>query len=235
MCKVVKFGGSSLADAKQFEKVYDIIKSDKSRKYVVPSAPGKRFKDDTKVTDLLYSAYHCDNEEEIIQLFNEIKQRYQDIIDGLHLDLNLDKEFDIIKNNFRNNEGLDYAVSRGEYLNGIVLAHYLGFEFIDAKDVIFIDEHGTYDSKMTDPILSDILSQKEYVVIPGFYGSKNDGRGKIKVLSRGGSDGTGSIVAKNAHVNLYENWTDVSGCLLADPRIVKNPDVIETITYKELR
>ena len=235
MCKVVKFGGSSLADAKQLEKVYDIIKSDKSRKYVVPSAPGKRFKDDTKVTDLLYSAYHCDNEEEFIQLFNEIKQRYQDIIDGLHLDLNLDKEFDIIKNNFRNNEGLDYAVSRGEYLNGIVLAHYLGFEFIDAKDVIFIDEHGTYDSKMTDPILSDILSQKEYVVIPGFYGSKNDGSGKIKVLSRGGSDVTGSIVAKNAHVNLYENWTDVSGFLLADPRIVKNPDVIETITYKELR
>lgn len=235
MCKVVKFGGSSLADANQFKKVYDIIKSDDTRKYVVPSAPGKRFKDDIKVTDLLYSAYHALDDNEFDKLFNEIKQRYQDIIDVLYLDISLENEFNIIKDNFKNKEGLDYAVSRGEYLNGIILAHYLGFEFIDAKDVIFIDENGTYDEKMTDPILSDILSKKEYVVIPGFYGSRNDGSGKIKVLSRGGSDVTGSIVAKNAHVNLYENWTDVSGFLLADPRIVKNPDVIETITYKELR
>ncbi len=235
MCKVVKFGGSSLADANQFKKVYDIIKSDKSRKYVVPSAPGKRFSNDTKVTDLLYNAYYCDNEIEFESIFDCIKQRYQDIIDGLQLDLCLDKEFEVIQYNFKNKEGHDYAASRGEYLNGILLAAYLGFEFIDAKDVIFIDENGTYDSQMTDPILSNILKEKEYVVIPGFYGSLNDGSGRIKVLSRGGSDVTGSIVAKNASVDLYENWTDVSGFLVADPRIVKNPDVIETITYKELR
>ncbi len=235
MSKIVKFGGSSLADAHQFKKVYDIIKSDSSRKYVVPSAPGKRFKDDTKVTDLLYGAYNAKDDKDFDKIFEEVKERYQDIIEGLKLNLCLDNEFEIIKENFKNKEGYDYAVSRGEYLNGIILANYLGFEFIDAKDVIFIDENGTYDSAMTDPILSSILKEKEYVVIPGFYGSRNDGSGRIKVLSRGGSDVTGSIVAKNAHVNIYENWTDVSGFLVADPRIVKDPDVIETITYKELR
>jgi len=235
MSKVVKFGGSSLADAGQFQKVYDIIKSDKERRFVVPSAPGKRFKDDTKVTDLLYKAYHTSNESEFKRTFEEIKDRYQDIIDGLKLDISLDNEFAVIEKAFEDKVGIDYAASRGEYLNGILLAHYLGFEFIDAKDVIFIDEHGNYDIEKTDPILSERLSQIEYAVIPGFYGSLNDDSGQIKAFSRGGSDVTGSIVAKNGRVDLYENWTDVSGFLIADPRIVKNPDVIETITYKELR
>ncbi|MFR7592242.1 MAG: aspartate kinase [Longibaculum sp.] len=235
MSKAVKFGGSSLADAKQFEKVYKIIKSDKERKFVVPSAPGKRFKDDTKVTDLLYKAYNAKTEPEFIATFEEIKERYQDIIDGLHLSISLEEDFQQIQKDFENQIGEDYAASRGEYLNGKLLACYLEYEFIDPKDVIFIDEHGNYDVEKTDPALSKALSQVKNAVIPGFYGSLNDGSGRIKAFSRGGSDVTGSIVAKNGKVDLYENWTDVSGFLIADPRIVKNPDVIETITYKELR
>lgn len=235
MSKVVKFGGSSLADAKQFEKVYQIIKEDKERKFVVPSAPGKRFKEDTKVTDLLYKAYRAQNKSEFTATFEEIKERYQDIIDGLKLNISLDEDFEIMKKAFEDQIGEDYAASRGEYLNGKVLAHYLEFQFIDPKDVIFIDEHGNYDIEKTDPILSAALANVENAVIPGFYGSLNDGSGIIKAFSRGGSDVTGSIVAKNGKVDLYENWTDVSGFLIADPRIVKEPDVIETITYKELR
>lgn len=233
--KVVKFGGSSLADATQFKKVYDIIKSDSSRRYVVPSAPGKRFRDDTKVTDLLYKAYNAESDIEFKTTFEQIKSRYQDIIDGLKLDFSLDKEFDVIEKAFKEHIGEDYAVSRGEYLNGILLANYLGFDFIDSANVIYIDEHGNYDCKQTDKVLADALSKSDYAVVPGFYGSLNDGSQKIKAFSRGGSDVTGSIVAKNAHASLYENWTDVSGFLIADPRIVKNPDVIETITYQELR
>ncbi|WP_154886692.1 aspartate kinase [Longibaculum muris] len=235
MSKVVKFGGSSLADANQFRKVYEIIKSDNERRYVVPSAPGKRFKDDIKVTDLLYKAYNAQSEKEMTLTFNEIKERYQNIIDDLHLDISLEEDFKVIEKAFQEQIGEDYAASRGEYLNGKVLACYLGFEFIDAKDVIFIDSHGNYDAKKTDAILQERLAQVEYAVIPGFYGSLNDGSNTIKAFSRGGSDVTGAIVAKNGKVDLYENWTDVSGFLIADPRIVKNPDVIETITYKELR
>lgn len=235
MSKVVKFGGSSLADAKQFEKVYKIIKADSERQYVVPSAPGKRFDGDTKVTDLLYKAYYAENKKEFQKVFQEIKDRYQEIIDGLKLKISLEDDFKEIEEAFTNRIGEDYAASRGEYLNGKLLADYLGFEFIDAKDVIFIDENGNYDSKKTDCVLSQKLSEIEYAVIPGFYGSLNDGSGKIKAFSRGGSDVTGSIVAKNGQVDLYENWTDVSGFLIADPHIIKNPDVIETITYKELR
>ena len=202
MSKVVKFGGSSLADATQFKKVYDIIKSDKERRFVVPSAPGKRFKDDTKVTDLLYKAYNATSESEFQATFEEIKSRYQDIIDGLKLNISLDKEFEVIQDNFEKKLGEDYAASRGEYLNGMLLANYLGFEFIDAKDVIFIDENGNYDIEMTDPILSEKLANVDYAVIPGFYGSLNDGTQTIKAFSRGGSDVTGSIVAKNGKVDL---------------------------------
>ena len=201
----------------------------------MPSAPGKRFKDDTKVTDLLYKAYNATSESEFQATFEEIKSRYQDIIDGLKLNISLDKEFEVIQDNFEKKLGEDYAASRGEYLNGMLLANYLGFEFIDAKDVIFIDENGNYDIEMTDPILSEKLANVDYAVIPGFYGSLNDGTQTIKAFSRGGSDVTGSIVAKNGKVDLYENWTDVSGFLIADPRIIKNPAVIQTITYKELR
>ena len=235
MNKVVKFGGSSLADATQFKKVANIINSDKSRRFVVPSAPGKRFKEDTKVTDLLYQAYNAKDQDTFKKTFDLIKKRYQDIIDELKLDCSLDKEFEVIEKAFIDKIGIDYAASRGEYLNGIVLANYLGFEFIDASEVIFIDENGNYDPEKTDPILSKRLSTVKNCVIPGFYGSLYDDSNTIKTFSRGGSDITGSIVARNGHVDLYENWTDVSGFLVADPRIVKNPDTIATITYKELR
>lgn len=235
MSKVVKFGGTSLADAGQFKKVYDIIKSDPERIYVVPSAPGKRFKDDIKVTDLLYKAYNANTESEMHMVFAQIKERFTDIIEGLGLDFSLDEDFEIMRKDFENQIGEDYAASRGEYLNGKLLAYYLGYEFIDAKDVIFIDEHGNYDISKTERHLTRKLKSVKNAVIPGFYGSLNDRSGKIKVFTRGGSDVTGSIVAKYGKVDVYENWTDVSGFLIVDPKIVKNPSVIETITYGELR
>ena len=202
MKKIVKFGGSSLADATQFKKVVKIIKSDESRRYVVPSAPGKRFKEDIKVTDLLYQTYNAKDKKTFEDNFNLVKARFQSIIDELKLDLSLEQEFATIKKAFQNKIGIDYAASRGEYLNGIVLANYLGFEFIDASEVIFIDEHGNYDEAKTDPILSKRLSEVKNAVIPGFYGSLNDGSNTIKTFSRGGSDVTGSIIARNGHVDL---------------------------------
>lgn len=234
MKKVVKFGGSSLASARQFKKVADIIKSDKSRRYVVPSAPGKRSDKDEKVTDLLYACYDAVTEgRSYKKILEKIKSRYMDIIDGLDLNLNLDHEFDRIEENFLAKAGRDYAASRGEYLNGIVAANFLGFEFVDAAEVIFFDENGNFEPEHTNRELSERLEHVEKAVIPGFYGSKPDGT--IKTFSRGGSDVTGSIVAKAIHADMYENWTDVSGVLVTDPRIVENPEVIETITYKELR
>ena len=234
MKKVVKFGGSSLASAKQFKKVGDIIRADKSRRYVVPSAPGKRNKNDTKVTDMLYACYEAASTGASYgKLLSAIKERYEQIIDGLELNLNLDYEFKTIEENFIAKKGSDYAASRGEYLNGIIMSHYLGYEFIDAGDVIFFDENGTFLSEKTNEELSERLAHTERAVIPGFYGSNPDGT--IHTFSRGGSDITGSIVARAIHADLYENWTDVSGFLVTDPRIVENPVPIETITYKELR
>ncbi|MFQ8742463.1 MAG: aspartate kinase [Clostridium sp.] len=234
MKKVVKFGGSSLASARQFKKVGDIIRADKSRRYVIPSAPGKRNSKDTKVTDMLYECYAAASTgASYKKLLEAIKARYQEIIDGLDLNLNLDHEFATIEENFVKGVGKDYAASRGEYLNGIVMANYLGYEFIDAAEVIFFDENGNFEAELTNKELSERLEHIERAVIPGFYGSKHDG--SIKTFSRGGSDVTGSIVARAIHADLYENWTDVSGFLVTDPRIVENPEVIETITYKELR
>ncbi len=234
MKKVVKFGGSSLASARQFKKVGDIIRADKSRRYVIPSAPGKRNSKDTKVTDMLYECYGAASTgASYKKLLEAIKARYQEIIDGLDLNLNLDHEFATIEENFVKGIGKDYAASRGEYLNGIVMANYLGYEFIDAAEVIFFDENGNFEAELTNKELSERLEHVERAVIPGFYGSKHDG--SIKTFSRGGSDVTGSIVARAIHADLYENWTDVSGFLVTDPRIVENPEVIETITYKELR
>lgn len=235
MVKVVKFGGSSLADAAQFKKVYNIIKSDDTRRYVVPSAPGKRYKKDTKVTDMLILAYSHREEKDFEEIFARIKERYDAIIRELKLDFSLDEEFAIIKEGYLTNKGFDFAVSRGEYLNGLLLAKYLDFDFIDPADCVRIDMNGNYDAEQTDPLLSKILSAHEYAVIPGFYGLRNDGSGNIQAFSRGGSDVTGSIVAKNAQATLYENWTDVSGFLIADPSVVSYPQVIETITYTELR
>lgn len=234
MKKVVKFGGSSLASARQFKKVGDIIRADKTRRYVIPSAPGKRNSKDTKVTDMLYECYAAASAgASYKKILEAIKARYQEIIDGLELNLNLDHEFATIEENFVKGIGKDYAASRGEYLNGIVMANYLGYEFIDAAEVIFFDEHGNFEAELTNKELSERLEHVERAVIPGFYGSKHDG--SIKTFSRGGSDVTGSIVARAIHADLYENWTDVSGFLVTDPRIVKDPEVISTITYRELR
>ena len=236
---VVKFGGSSLASAEQFKKVGKIIKKDEARKYVIPSAPGKRTPDDTKVTDLLYSCYgqaileEDECEENFESLLAAIKERYEEIISGLGLTLSLDDEFRTIRENFSKKIGRDYAASRGEYLNGIIMAAYLGYEFIDAAEVILFDAAGNFDAEKTDKLLSKRLAKTERAVIPGFYGSMPGG--KIKTFSRGGSDITGSIVSKAVHADLYENWTDVSGFLIADPRIVRKPKSIDVITYRELR
>ncbi len=234
MIKVVKFGGSSLASAEQFMKVKDIIKADSDRRFVVPSAPGKRNSADTKVTDMLYRCYALAEEgQDFDDALAAIKARYQDIIDGLSLTVSLDDEFAKVRDNFKNHAGKDYAASRGEYLNGILLASYLGYEFLDAAQYIFFREDGTFDDVATQKKLSKKLATLSHAVIPGFYGSYADGR--VKTFSRGGSDITGSIVARAAQANLYENWTDVSGFLVTDPRIVRDPKVIETITYRELR
>ena len=234
MIKVTKFGGSSLANAEQFKKVADIILADESRQYVVPSAPGKRFAEDVKVTDMLYACYKAAiSGQEFEKKFDEIKERYNGIIRELGLDLSLDKEYDAIEAGFKGRAGRDYAASRGEFLNGIILAKYIGYEFVDAAEVVFFNEDGSFNAAMTNQAVRDRLENIERAVIPGFYGSTpND---TIKTFSRGGSDITGSIVAAAVKADLYENWTDVSGFLVADPRIIKNPAVINTITYKELR
>lgn len=232
--KVLKFGGSSLADAEHFKKVADIVKSDPSRRYVVASAPGKRSDDDEKVTDLLYKCYELTREgEDIDNVFICIIRRYEKIIKDLGMTFSLEKEFHRIKMAILHHAGRDYIASRGEYLNAMVLAAYLGFDFIDAEKGIFFNEDGTFDSEKTNSVLSSILRKHEYAVIPGFYGSMPNGT--IKTFTRGGSDFTGSVVARAASADLYENWTDVSGFLMADPRIVKDPKVIDVITYKELR
>lgn len=234
MVKVVKFGGSSLASAEQFEKVGNIIRSDEDRKYVIPSAPGKRDSKDTKVTDMLYQCYALAEEKKDFSVaLKKIQERYNSIIQGLGLNLSLDQEFKVIAENFNNKAGSDYAASRGEYLNGIIMAEYLGYDFIDAAEVIVFHENGEFDAEKTNRILSARLEESERAVIPGFYGAKEDGT--VKTFSRGGSDITGSIVSKAVHADMYENWTDVSGFLVADPRIIHNPEVIKVITYRELR
>ena len=201
---------------------------------MIPSAPGKRSSKDEKVTDMLYACYDAASTGgSYKKLLNKIKDRYHEMINGLDLNLNLDHEFERIEENFLGGAGRDYAASRGEYLNGIVMANYLGYEFIDAAEVIFFDDKGNFEADLTNQELAERLEHVDRAVIPGFYGSKHDG--SIKTFSRGGSDVTGSIVARAIHADLYENWTDVSGFLVTDPRIVEDPEVIETITYKELR
>ncbi len=234
MIKVVKFGGSSLASAEQFKKVKEIITSDESRKFVVPSAPGKRFIEDIKVTDMLYECYEAaEAGKKFDDKLENIKKRYQEIIDGLQLELSLDNQFAQIKEDFINKKGREYAASRGEYLNGIVMAEYLGYTFFDAALAIRFDEEGNFLPDETDALLTEQLEGLERVVVPGFYGAQEDGT--VRTFSRGGSDITGSIVAKNIHADIYENWTDVSGFLVADPRIIRDPKVITSITYRELR
>ncbi len=237
MIKVVKFGGSSLADAEHFRQVAAIVKADPTRRFVVPSAPGKRDKQDTKVTDLLYECYNLikarESSDVIDAAYDRICERYNSIIRDLGLDFDLSGELSYVKNAMLHASGRDYAASRGEYLNSLILAKYLGFDFIDAENVIFFKDNGTLDEEKTQEVLSAELKEHAYAVIPGFYGGMPNGT--VKTFSRGGSDITGSIVARAASADLYENWTDVSGFMMADPRIIDNPCIIQEITYRELR
>ena len=232
--KVLKFGGSSLADADHFRRVAKIIKSDPDRRYVVVSAPGKRFSSDTKVTDLLYKCYSIAIDEgDITEVFEEIKGRYDSIINDLGIDIDLTEYYERIRSSLLHSTGRDYIASRGEYLNAMILAKYLGYSFIDAKKIIFFNEDGSFNAEKTNEVVKEYLSKHERAVIPGFYGSMPNGT--VKTFTRGGSDITGSIVSRAVSASLYENWTDVPGVLMADPRIIDNPVSIDVITYKELR
>ncbi len=231
---VVKFGGSSLADAAQFQKVKNIITADAGRRYVVPSAPGKRCADDIKVTDMLYTCHRQAGEGvSFDDTLAQIKARYQEIINTLGLSLSLDDAFAEIRKQLSTGASKDYAASRGEYLNGMLLADYLGVPFVDAAEIILFDTDGSFLLDETISAVRARLKDLPSAVIPGFYGATRSGL--VKTFSRGGSDVTGSIIARAVKATIYENWTDVSGFLVADPRIVEKPEGINTITYEELR
>lgn len=231
---VVKFGGSSLADAGQFLKVRDVILSDPGRKYVVASAPGKRFSGDVKVTDMLYRCHEqAAAGEDYGEIFAQIRARFDGIIAELGLDVSLEEDFNEISSALSAGCGRDYMASRGEYLNSKLLSRLLGFDFLDPAGPVFFSREGKFDAERTNALLSEALAGREYVVIPGFFGADADG--KVHTFSRGGSDITGSIVARAVGADLYENWTDVSGVMAADPRIVKDPPVIDFMSYNELR
>lgn len=234
MIKIAKFGGSSLADAGQFKKVKDIIFADEARKFVVPSAPGKRDKNDEKVTDLLYKCYALASaEQDTSEAFEKIAQRYESIKNDLNLKTDIRAYINDIKEKVDGGASIDYTASRGEYLNGLLLAEYLDYKFVDAAEVVFFDGQGVLDTEKTNTIMAKRLAKYGKAVIPGFYGSRPDG--SIKTFSRGGSDITGSLVARAIKADIYENWTDVSGFMVTDPRIVPETKAISYITYKELR
>ena len=232
--KVAKFGGSSVADALQIEKIRNIIENDEDIKYVVVSAPGKRFSEDSKVTDLLYLCKtHIEHKIPYEQIFQVICDRFMAVEVNLDVDIDLEHEFEEIKRNLEAGASADYIASRGEYLNAMIIASYLGYDFVDAAKIVKFDEKGRFMEELTDKAIKKELANHEKAVIPGFYGSKIDG--SVKTFSRGGSDITGSIIARAVGADMYENWTDVSGFLMADPRIVKDPKPISTVSYKELR
>ena len=234
MIKVVKFGGSSVANAAQFAKVRNIVESDPSRKFIVTSACGKEGKEDHKITDLLYLCHaHLKYGVSYQEIFDLIKQKYYEIKDKLHLSADLDTEFSKIEELMKKDISTDYLVSRGEYLTGLLLAEYLHADFVDAKDVIAFKYDGQLDMERTSQLLLKHADTNRKVVIPGFYGALPNG--VIKVMSRGGSDITGAVIANAVDANVYENWTDVSGFLVADPKIIDNPLRIPRITYNELR
>ena len=234
MQKVVKFGGSSLANATQFKKVKKIIESDSSRNIVVVSALGKRNKEDHKITDLLYlTAAHLKYSVDALSVFNIIKERYFEVKAELELDIDLDAEFKEIESHFSKNIDEEYLVSRGEYLAAKMMAKYLGYTFIDAKDIICFNFDGTINDELIKEKVQEVIKFNKKIVVPGFYGAYPDGN--IHLLSRGGSDVTGSILASSTEATIYENWTDVSGFLVTDPRIVKDPKQIKQISYEELR
>lgn len=237
---VTKFGGSSLADAGQFRKVRDILLANPERRFVVPSAPGKRSKSDVKVTDMLYACHNAvvnsepdEARSNLDAAFEPVIKRYADIADELKLAIDLMPILDRVKREIFEHRNSDYAASRGEYLNGHLLADYMGWDFIDPADFFMFSQQGQFMAELTNTILAEELKKHEYAVIPGFYGAMPDGQ--VKTFSRGGSDITGAVVARAADADKYENWTDVSGFLMADPRIVPNPRRINQLTYRELR
>ena len=234
MIKVAKFGGSSLSDGAQFAKVKNIIEQDTSRRVVVVSAPGRRTSDDNKVTDLLYLVKaHIKYDVSYDSIFEMIEQRYMDIRSECGLSLDLDQEFEIIRSKLNKNISMDYLASRGEFLNAKLMAEYLGYQFVDSADLISFKYNGDVDMEKTEQNFKEIFDVYNKIVIPGFYGSLPNG--DIKVFSRGGSDVSGAIAAASLDADVYENWTDVSGILMVDPRIVENPKSIARVTYAELR
>ena len=233
MLKVLKFGGSSMADAKQFEKVKSIVQADPSRKVVIVSAAGKRFSDDHKLTDLLYLCHaHLKYGVACDSVFDMIRSRYMEIRDELGLKTDLETEFDALRCKMDKGISQDELVSRGEYFAARLMADYLGYDFLDSELWLRFKLDGTVDQEVSYEALSRAASGRR-VVIPGFYGTMPDG--SIKTFTRGGSDITGALAAAALDADVYENWTDVSGFLMADPRIVKDPLPIERITYSELR
>lgn len=234
MIKVVKFGGSSLADAKQFEKVKKIVSCDDARRFVVVSAAGRRHKDDNKITDLLYLCHaHLKYSVSCDPIFQMIEERFLAIKRDLNLSYPIEKDLSYLKSALRKNIPLDYLVSRGEFLTAKLMAEYLGYTFLDAKDFIYFSYDGQIDFIKTQEMMEHHLAKHDHFVIPGFYGAMPDGQ--VRIMARGGSDITGAIAAKVVNADVYENWTDVSGILMADPRIVENPKRIDKITYSELR
>ncbi len=235
MLKVLKFGGSSLADSSQFEKVKDIVLRDPARAAVVVSAPGKRFKKDNKITDLLYLCYaHIKYGVDHESILGLIESRYREIASGLGVDLDIDAEFDLIRENIAAGAGEDYLVSRGEYLSAKLMAAYLDYDFVDAFGTVFFGFDREVDRKKTyEALRLAYNSSKGRVVVPGFFGTMPDG--KLALMNRGGSDITGALLAAALEADVYENWTDVPGILMADPGIVDDPYPIPQITYDELR
>ncbi len=232
--KVVKFGGTSMADAKSIRQVAEIIKQDKERRYVVVSAPGKRFLQDHKVTDMLYACYHdMQINGECKATFDKIRERFKGIVKDLGLGLDIDSYLDKVEEEMLKYNSAEFCASRGEYLSAVITAEVLGYEFIDAKDVMIFDANGDFDSESTNEKVKSVLENVERAVVPGFYGG--DSEGIVHTFSRGGSDVSGAVIARAVGASLYENWTDVNGFMSADPRIVDNPKPIETLSYKELR
>ncbi len=235
MLKVTKFGGSSMADAGQYKKVRDILLSDPARKVVIVSAAGKRNKDDHKITDLLYLCHaHTEYGVDCTGVFDMITSRYLQIRDELGIDLDLETDFAALKQRLEEKSvSRDELASRGEYFSAKLMAAYLGFRFIDAADWIQFRYDGSVDTETSYATLRKLVNLRRGAVIPGFYGVTADGH--IRTFSRGGSDITGALAAAALDADIYENWTDVSGILMADPRIVENPEPIPEVTYDELR
>ena len=233
MLKVLKFGGTSMADAAQYRKIRDIVRSDPSRRVVVVSAAGKRFADDNKITDLLFLCYaHLQYGVSYDSILDMIRERYIAIRDELGLKTDLESEFDTLRKRMDSGISREELVSRGEYFSALLMAEYLGFRFIDATQWLYFHYDGAVDQEKSYAALQKLVGSS-CAVIPGFYGLMPDG--KIRTLTRGGSDITGALAAAALDADVYENWTDVSGILMADPRIVDNPKTIERATYSELR